>query len=118
MSALDDASDVYARRLTLTFDRATVDLDALQRAAYALAAVLTVDIRTSDVGFSCTLFLRGPGETADELAHRFRAEVNDQVLRARIARETEPLRNLVFALAFSRTGLADTEGASPEEARG
>ena len=46
------------------------------------------------------------------LKHRFRAEVNDQILRVRIAKETEPLRNLVFALAFSRTGLAeaDTEG--------
>jgi hypothetical protein len=34
-------------------------------------------------------------------------EVNDQILRSRIAKETEPLRNLVFALAFSQTGLAD-----------
>ena len=39
---------------------------------------------------------------ADDLKHRFRLEVNDQILRARIAKETEPLRNLVFALAFSR----------------
>ena len=45
----------------------------------------------------------------DELKHRFRAEVNDQILRARIAKETEPLRNLVFALAFSQTGLIEGE---------
>jgi hypothetical protein len=35
--------------------------------------------------------------------------VNDQILRVRIARETEPLRNLVFALAFSQTGLVEAE---------
>ena len=51
--------------------------------------------------------------TADETlpfsAHRMRSEVIDQSLRLRIARETEPLRNLIFALAFSRTGLSDAE---------
>ena len=45
----------------------------------------------------------------DELRHRIRSEVIDQTLRLRIARETEPVRNLIFALAFSQTGLADAE---------
>jgi hypothetical protein len=44
-----------------------------------------------------------------DLAHMLRAEVIDQTLRVRIARETEPIRNLVFALAFSRTGLVGSE---------
>ncbi|HXL95420.1 MAG TPA: hypothetical protein VN969_41370 [Streptosporangiaceae bacterium] len=93
--------------VTLTFDQAAVDLDALQRSAYALAAELTADIRVRGGDYVCTLFRRRQDLTDDELKHRFRAEVNDQVLRARIARETEPLRNLVFALAFSRTGLSE-----------
>lgn len=95
--------------MLLAFDRSTVSLDALQRSAYALAAELTVDIRVSGTDYACTLILRSGGRSANELAHRFRVEVNDQVLRARIAKETEPLRNLVFALAFSRTGLVGTE---------
>jgi His-Xaa-Ser system protein HxsD len=99
--------------ITLAFDQATVDLDALQRSAYALAAELTADIRVSGGDYVCTLHRRGPAITDDELKHRFRAEVNDQVLRVRIARETEPLRNLVFALAFSQTGLS---GAGLSEA--
>jgi His-Xaa-Ser system protein HxsD len=106
-------------QLVLTFDRSTVSLDALQRSAYALAAELTADIRVfSGAEYSCTLFARTAERNADELAHRFRAEVNDQVLRARIAEETEPLRNLVFALAYSQTGLADDEdvpAAEPEK---
>jgi His-Xaa-Ser system protein HxsD len=93
--------------VTLVFDQATVDLDALQRSVYALAAELTADIRREGEDYACTLYPRGQDITDDELRHRFRAEVNDQVLRARIARETEPLRNLVFALAFSQTGLSE-----------
>ena len=42
-----------------------------------------------------------------------RAEVNDQTLRLRIAQETEPLRNLIFALAFAQTGLTDDETPQP-----
>jgi His-Xaa-Ser system protein HxsD len=93
--------------ITLAFDQATVDLDALQRSAYAVAAEMTVDIRGSGADYVCTLFPRAAEAAAEELRHRFRAEVNDQILRARIAKETEPLRNLVFALAFSQTGLVE-----------
>jgi His-Xaa-Ser system protein HxsD len=71
---------------------------------------MTVDIRVSGADYACTLFPRTRDTTDDELKHRFRAEVNDQILRVRIAKETEPLRNLVFALAFSQTGLVEAEG--------
>jgi His-Xaa-Ser system protein HxsD len=105
---------------TLTFDQATVDLDPLERAAYAVAAVMTVDIRADGGNFVCTLFPRRPDaadpdgarDAGEELRHMFRAEVNDQILRARIAAQTEPLRNLVFAVAFSRTGLTEAEPGS------
>ena len=104
------AGEIGAAEITLIFDQATVDLDALQRSAYAVAAEMTVDIRVSGADYACTLFPRKRDATGDELKHRFRAEVNDQILRLRIAKETEPLRNLVFALAFSQTGLAEAEG--------
>lgn len=102
-----------AAEITLVFDQATVDLDALQRTAYALAAEMTVDIRLCGADYVCTLFPRTQDTTGEELAHRFRAEVNDQILRARIAKETEPLRNLVFALAFSQTGLVEADAEGP-----
>jgi His-Xaa-Ser system protein HxsD len=102
-----------AAEITLVFDRATVDLDALQRSVYAVAAEMTVDIRLRGADYACTLFPRTRDTSEEELKHRFRAEVNDQILRARIAKQTEPLRNLVFALAFSQTGLADAEAEGP-----
>jgi His-Xaa-Ser system protein HxsD len=103
------AGTTGAAEIMLAFDRATVDLDALQRSAYAVAAEMTVDIRVTGADYVCTLFPRRQDTAGDELKHRFRAEVNDQILRVRIAKETEPLRNLVFALAFSQTGLVDVE---------
>jgi His-Xaa-Ser system protein HxsD len=102
-------STMSPAEITLVFDQATVDLDALQRSAYAVAAEMTVDIRVSGADYVCTLFPRMRDTTDDDLKHRFRVEVNDQILRVRIAKETEPLRNLVFALAFSHTGLVETE---------
>ena len=102
-----------AAEITLVFDRATVDLDALQRSAYALAAEMTVDIRACSADYVCTLFPRSHNAAGEEIRHRFRAEVNDQILRVRIAKETEPLRNLVFALAFSQTGLAEGDAEGP-----
>jgi His-Xaa-Ser system protein HxsD len=104
-----DTGAIGAAEITLAFDRATVDLDALQRSAYAMAAEMTVDIRVCGADYVCTLFPRRQDATDDELKHRFRAEVNDQILRVRIAKETGPLRNLVFALAFSQTGLVEVE---------
>ena len=104
------AGAIGAAEITLAFDQATVDLDALQRSAYAVAAEMTVDIRVCGADYVCTLFPRRQDATDEELKHRFRAEVNDQILRVRIAKETEPLRNLVFALAFSQTGLVEAEG--------
>jgi His-Xaa-Ser system protein HxsD len=91
----------------ISFDKGTTELGALQRAAYAVADLMTVDIRASGTDYICTLFSRRTGLDEDTLKHRIRAEVIDQALRLRIAKETEPIRNLVFALAFSATGLAD-----------
>ncbi len=96
--------------LRITFDEATVQLDALQRAVYAVADVMTVDITRSDGRFVCSLYARNRAEDDHELAHRLRTEVIDQTLRIRIADQTEPLRNLIFALAFSQTGLGRGRG--------
>jgi His-Xaa-Ser system protein HxsD len=104
-----DAGTISAGEITLVFDQATVGLDPLQRAAYVVAAEMTVEIRVCGTDYVCSLFPRRGDASGEEVKHRFRAEVNDQILRVRIAKETEPLRNLVFALAFSQTGLTDAE---------
>jgi len=101
-----DGSQIASPTATVVFDGSTVELDALQRAAYAVADVMSVEITASDADFACALFARDRSADEAELAHRLRAEVIDQTLRLRISAQTEPLRNLIFALAFSRTGLA------------
>jgi His-Xaa-Ser system protein HxsD len=100
---------IDAEKTEVSFDRATVDLDALQRAAYAVADAMSVDITVSGDRFICTMYPRDHGADPSVLAHRMRTEVVDQTLRLRIAAETEPLRNLIFALAFSKTGLTEDE---------
>ena len=107
-----DTGAIAAAEIMLVFDQATAGLDALQRSVYAVAAEMTVDIRVSGADYVCTLFPRKRDSAEEDLKHRFRAEVNDQILRVRIAEETEALRNLVFALAFSQTGLVEAEGSA------
>ena len=99
--------------MEIAFDSSTVHLDAIQRAAYAVAALMTVNICASAGEYVCTLHPRDTHADSAELIHRMRAEVNDQTLRLRIAQETEPLRNLIFALAFAQTGLTDDETPQP-----
>lgn len=110
--SVEDPVNEDSEAIVVTFDRAVADLDSLQRSVYAMAAEATVDIRVAGAEYVCTLFPRSQALSSDELKHRFRAEVNDQILRARISKETEPLRNLVFALAYSRTGLVEAEPAA------
>jgi His-Xaa-Ser system protein HxsD len=98
----------------IAFDQDTTELDALQRAAYAVADQMTVEIRATSTDYVCTLFARESGADPQALKHRIRSEVIDQTLRLRIARETDPLRNLIFALAFSRTGLTEADPADSD----
>lgn len=100
-------SDATESTFLVEFDRATVELDAIQRAAYALAATMTLDVSVVGSKFVCTLFPRDASVSCEQLGHVLRSEVNDQTLRQRIANETKPVRDLIFALAFSETGLTD-----------
>lgn len=76
-------------------------LDAVKRAAYALMARTTVSIETSDSELRCTLEVPA-GENLESLVRDFRREVLDQDLRIEIEAKTEPLRNMILGLAFSR----------------
>jgi len=80
------------------------DVEAIKRTAYRFGDRLAVDIAPSDSEIVCRLRAT-TAVGAAELATAFRVEVLDQDLRIRIAKETEPLRNLILSLAFSRSGL-------------
>lgn len=93
--------------ITLTFDRTCTSIDALQRAVYAMADRVSANIATDEGTWVCELFPRGGDADGEELKHAFRTELNDQELRLRIGAQTEGVRNLIFSLAFSRTGLVE-----------
>jgi His-Xaa-Ser system protein HxsD len=95
--------------VSVSFDRSGHSLDAVQRAAYRFSDRLSCEVVEAPDAINVTLHLPDDVESTDALLADFRNEVLDQVLRARIRAETGNLRNLVLAVAFSKTGLADTD---------
>jgi His-Xaa-Ser system protein HxsD len=95
----------------VTFDARVYALPAIKKAAYRFLKTFDTEIAQDGDLWVCTLrFAQAVDAGAVERAERdLRAEVLDQDLRASIARETEPVRNAVLALAFSRTGLQGSE---------
>jgi His-Xaa-Ser system protein HxsD len=91
----------------LSFDRAGHSLDAVQRATYRFSDRLSCDISEGDSAIEVTVHIDDPETDAVALLANFRNEVLDQVLRQRIRAETGDVRNLVLALAFSKTGLVE-----------
>ncbi len=94
---------------TLSFDRTGHSVDAVQRAAYRFSDRLSCEISSSDASIEVKVSILDDAADPDVLLAEFRNEVLDQVLRERIRDETADVRNLVLALAFSRTGLADAD---------
>jgi His-Xaa-Ser system protein HxsD len=95
----------------VTFDARVYALPTIKKAAYRLLKHFDTQIDQDGDTWVCTLRFAGPtnGEAIERAERDLRIEVVDQDLRASIARETEPVRNAVLALAFSRTGLQGSE---------
>lgn len=95
--------------LVVTFPREVYAIEAVKRAAYRLSDCLAVDIEVRANEIACRLAPFSRDKTIDiiELSSRFKNEVLDQDLRARIAKETESYRNLILSLAFSKTGAVE-----------
>ena len=93
---------------TLVFDPAVYALIALEKAVYRFSDRFTCQIETTPAGLQVTLKpKRGDmsKETHQAALDDFQTEVQDQNLREKIKLETAPIRNLILAHAFSRTGL-------------
>ena len=91
----------------LDFSPAVYDVEAVKRAAYRFSDRIAVEINPTAEAISCRLMAlsAAAAKQLDQIACDFRIEVLDQDLRLKIASETEPLRNLILSLAFSKTGL-------------
>ncbi|PXW26423.1 His-Xaa-Ser system protein HxsD [Paraburkholderia caballeronis] len=96
--------NVAAEGLEVLFDRQVYALEIVQKAAYRLVDRAAVSFDLTPTHVRCVLLV-DTGNAVDEVARDFHKEVLDQQLRAKIASETESIRHLILAHAFSRTGL-------------
>lgn len=98
-------------KIDVTFDAAVFSLDAVKTACYRFLDRFTSDIELCDGRIICHLSSdekvsdAAVGANVDNL----KKEVLDQDLRLKLKAETEPIRNLILAHAFSKTGLIADE---------
>jgi His-Xaa-Ser system protein HxsD len=106
-----DSEEQSSSEHTIRFDQRVYDILAIKKAAYRYLDVFAVDIALEAPHVICSLKFppsTDPGRAAF-LLDEFRKEVLDQDLRERIKIETEPIRKLILAHAFSNTGIAGNE---------
>jgi His-Xaa-Ser system protein HxsD len=90
----------------LSFDSSAYSLDAIQRAAYRFSDRFSCVTSTTDADTIEVKVSFGSDDIdIDATLADFQSVVLDHVLRERIREETADVRNLVLALAFSKTSL-------------
>jgi len=93
------------------FDKAFFSPETLKKAGYRFIDQFSVDFSSTEHSYVCRLAFK-TNKTTEAIAaliKDFRNEVLDQDLRERIKQETEPVRNLILAHAFSKTSLVQHE---------
>lgn len=81
--------------------------EAAKRAAYSLMARVSVSFSETADTLLCELSPAVAGIDMALAERDFRREVLDHDLRISIEQRTEPYRNAILGLAFSKTGLQD-----------
>lgn len=95
----------------IVFDGKVYSLEAVKKAAYRNINNFSANISLNGSEILCGLsFKNKVGEQAVSNAiDNFKKDVLDQDLRESIKEETEGIRNLILAHAFSKTGLIQDE---------
>lgn len=97
--------------VVVTFDDRVFCLMAIKKAAYAYSRTFSAEITSQGSQIHCQLIFTVPVDEAARarFVEEFRKEVLDQDLRERLKAETETVRNVILAHAFSKTGLSTNE---------
>lgn len=100
--------------ISVNFDSRVYTLLAVKKAAYKYIDSFSADISLANDEVRCLLKLTSPrsDEIVARLVDDFKKEVLDQDLREKLKVETEPVRNLILAHAFSKTGIISHEPVS------
>ncbi len=95
----------------MQIDRNVYSLDSIKKAAYRYIDKFAIDIRQEQNFYECELSFKNSvsEEGARFYIDEFKKELLDQDLREKIKIETEPVRNLILAHAFSKTGFVSDE---------
>lgn len=99
------------RTFTVSFDSKVFSLNAVKKAAYEYLHVFTPEISLVESQIQCVLTCASPTseEARAKLVEELKKEVLDQDLREQLKAETEAVRNVILAHAFSKTGLIRDE---------
>lgn len=97
--------------MQVSFDRNVFTLDCLKKSAYRFIDKFSIDFDMSGDQINCKLNFDSKltQKQCEFYVDQFKKEILDQDLRESIKRETEPVRNLVLAQAFSKTNLIKDE---------
>jgi His-Xaa-Ser system protein HxsD len=98
-------------KMDISFDSAVYSLDAVKAACYRFLDRFAAEIELHERKILCHLTFDESISEASVSANleNLKKEVLDQDLRIRLKAETEPVRNLILAHAFSKTGLIADE---------
>ncbi|MCX7406627.1 MAG: His-Xaa-Ser system protein HxsD [Planctomycetales bacterium] len=102
-------------QLLVEFDQKVFRLTAVKKAAYRFGNQWFVEITTpANDRVLVTLTAKSSSVSSEGVEGDFRNEVLDQELRESVAEETERVRNLLLAQAFSGMSLTDAVGESAD----
>ena len=83
----------------LSYPKSDYDFETLVRMAHRLGHFFSIEIKSN--GDEWLLAWDVSDELANESIERVRNEVYEQIIRDKVSKETKPIRDLMFAAAFS-----------------
>lgn len=95
--------------MRISFDSRAVEISSIKRAAYKFTDQCAIDLQVGEEEVVCVFEFKNKLSENEfkEFSIEFRNDVLDEGLRADISAQTEAVRNLILAYAFSKTGLDD-----------
>jgi His-Xaa-Ser system protein HxsD len=96
---------------SIKFSSELYSAECLKKSAYKYIDKFSLSIQPKNGQFECELnFEESLSQNAiEQIVDDFKKEILDQDLRQIIKKETEPVRNLILAHTFSKTGLISDE---------
>ncbi|MCI5054841.1 MAG: His-Xaa-Ser system protein HxsD [Flavobacteriales bacterium] len=93
----------------VVFDGSVYSLDSIKRALYKFADKGLFELKKSDSEVVVEVVSLSDGQCAESLLGQLRNEVIDQDLREMVKNETQSIRELILANAFSKTKMVSSE---------